>query len=104
MNKCPGSPEEQLERSGKKHCDMLCDGRRSVYHCVIYNGRIVEVCAPVEKIRGITKRNDEQDIRLSFSLIRFLCNRANMYIHNWILLPIKHKLFPQLQRYPLSEY
>lgn len=72
VTKCPDSDKELLERSRKKHCEILCDGRPCVYHCVKHNDKNVEVCAPVEKIRGITKRNDK--LNCLFFLTKFSQN------------------------------
>ena len=54
---CPETRENQLERSRIKDCHMSCRGRPSVYHCVKYLDIFAEVCAFVEILRGIAKRN-----------------------------------------------
>lgn len=42
------------EQTRKKNCESLpkCNGKLLVYHCVRFNERIVEVCAPMHVIRG----------------------------------------------------
>lgn len=71
---------------------MLCDGRPCVYHCVKYEDRIVEVCAPVEKLIGIGKRN----WRTGYQIVFFPCqnssrtiekNKARFYIQKLDFTP-----------------
>lgn len=55
VDECPQDIDELKERSNKKKCDsyLPCGGEPLVYHCVTFNGKLVEVCAPRSLIIGI---------------------------------------------------
>lgn len=55
VTKCPTDDNTFKERSQKKNCNKLshCAGELLVFHCVISEGEIVEVCAPRTLITGI---------------------------------------------------
>lgn len=54
VSTCPTNDTAFKERSEKKNCNILstCAGKPLVYHCVLSEGMIVEVCAPRTLITG----------------------------------------------------
>lgn len=52
---CPENDKSHFERSKSKQCDNYpsCMGKPLVYHCIRYEGYLVEVCSPRTKIKGI---------------------------------------------------
>lgn len=48
---CPENDKSYLERSISKQCDNYppCMGKPLVYHCIKYEGDLVEVCSPRTK-------------------------------------------------------
>lgn len=51
---CPPNIDTLKERSSKKNCEshLPCGGKPLVYHCVAFDGMLVEVCAPRSLITG----------------------------------------------------
>lgn len=51
---CPENEKSYLQRSKSKQCDNYppCMGKPLVYHCIRYEGDLVEVCSPRTKITG----------------------------------------------------
>lgn len=54
MKNCPPDIDTFKERSNKKNCEshLPCGGKPLVYHCVPFDGKLVEVCAPRSLITG----------------------------------------------------
>lgn len=54
VNYCPQNDTSLKERSNNKHCSRYpkCSGQQLVYHCVVSDIWIVEVCAPRNFITG----------------------------------------------------
>lgn len=57
MNSCPKSKIDYQKRSQNMSCESypLCLGEPLVYHCVILEEELVEVCAPRNQITGLSK-------------------------------------------------
>lgn len=54
VSTCPTNDNAFKERSEKKNCNTLpsCAGKPLVYHCVISEGMLIEVCSPMALITG----------------------------------------------------
>lgn len=55
VSTCPTNDNAFKERSEKKNCNTLpsCAGKPLVYHCVISEGMLIEVCSPMALITGM---------------------------------------------------
>lgn len=90
MSTCPTNDTAFKERSEKKNCNILstCAGKPLVYHCVLSEGMIVEVCAPRTLITGIWIAIAHIGI---FNTILHVFKKKNVYCINKTILSLLRK-------------